>query len=272
MRRYFLENSIGERKDLQTRRALFLHMPTGMGWADNNTYADARGFFPRTDSRPAQSTPSGEFVVGGYDKYKELVDWIFKGYDLTLVYSPDGTEYMIDVDFISVAKGELERGVLVCPFTMAAKTPWYRPTTREMVIAPPASEVGYKRYPHSYAHQYASSSLSNSVEILAAGHMPAALYLSIPGPLTNPVVTLSSGGKMALDGITVASDEVLVFSTRFGEIGVWRDGADLLEYLDLLNDNFFEIPTGERVTLTIKSDSDIATVATIKLYEYYRSV
>ena len=64
----------------------------------------------------------------------------------------------------------------------------------------------------------------------------------------------------------------LDFGTSNSAIGVWRDGVDLLEYLDLLNDNFFEIPTGERVTLTIKSDSDIATVATIKLYEYYRSV
>lgn len=106
--------------------------------------------------------------------------------------------------------------------------------------------------------------------------MPAAIYLTIPGPLTNPCITLTQDGteigKMDLNGISVAGDETLIFSTRFGTIGVWRDGIDLLEYLDLNNNNFFAIPTGATVTLTLVSDSDIATTATIKLYEYYRSV
>ena len=276
MRKYYLENSIGERRDLQTRRELFLHLPQGMGWADNNTYADARGFFPRTDSRPVQPAPVGEFIIGGYEEYKDFVDWIFGGYELTLIYAPEETEYKIDVDIISVSKAELtKQGVLVCPFTMAAKTPWYKPTVREMVIAPPASEVGYKRYSYAYPYQYAAASLSNSVEILAAGHMPAAIYMTIAGPLTNPKISLTGTeliGTMDLSGVSIDADETLTFSTRFGSIGVWKDGVDLLEYLDLNNNNFFEIPTGETVTLTLESDSDIATTAIIQLYEYYRSV
>lgn len=277
MRKFYLENSIGERWDLQTKQEIHLRNPAGLGWADNNTYADARGFFPRTDSRPVQPSIAGDFVIRGYDTYKELADWLHQGHDLTLVYAPDATEYRIDVDVQSLQKGEVNSwGRLECPFMLTAKTPWYKPTTRELVIAPPSSTVGYKRYSYSYPHQYAAASLSNSVDILAAGHMPAAIYLTIPGPLTNPCVTLTQNGaeigKMDLDGVSVGVDETLVFSTRFGSIGVWKDGVDLLEYLDLNNNNFFAIPTGSTVTLTIKSDSDIATTATIKLYEYYRSV
>lgn len=276
MRKYYLENSIGERKDLQTRGELFFSAPNGMGWADSNTYASAHGFFPRTSSEPAQPQPSGELIVGSYATYLALVNWIFSGYDLTLVYQPLSIEYKIDIDIISVAKPEIKKGVLVCPVTMAAKTPWYKPTTRELVIAPPASAVGYKRYSYAYPYQYAAASLSNSVEILAAGHMPAAIYMTIPGPLTNPCITLSLDGteigKMDLNGVSVASGETLIFSTRFGTIGVWKDSTDLLEYLDLNNNNFFEIPTGDTCVLTIESDSDIATTATIQLNEYYRSV
>lgn len=276
MRKFYLENSIGERRDLQTKQDIHMRNPAGLGWSDNNTYADARGFFPRTDSRPVQPAVTGDFVIAGYDTYKELADWIHQGYDLTLVYDPNGTEYRIDVDILSLLKGEINAwGRLECPFSMAAKTPWYKPTVREMVIAPPASEVGYKRYSYAYPYQYAAASLSNSVEILAAGHMPAAIYMTIAGPLTNPKISLTGTeliGTMDLSGVSIAADETLTFSTRFGSIGVWKDGVDLLEYLDLNNNNFFEIPTGETVTLTLESDSDIATTATIQLYEYYRSV
>ena len=277
MRKFYLENSIGERRDLQTKQEIHLREPAGLGWADNNTYADARGFFPRTDSRPVQPAVTGDFVIAGYATYKALADWIHQGYELTLVYDPSGTEYRIDIDILSLQKGEINAwGRLECPFAMAAKTPWYKPTTRELVIAPPASEVGYKRYSYAYPYQYAAASLSNSVEILAAGHMPAAIYMTIPGPLTNPCITLSLDGteigKMDLNGVSVASGETLIFSTRFGTIGVWKDSTDLLEYLDLNNNNFFEIPTGDTCVLTIESDSDIATTATIQLNEYYRSV
>jgi hypothetical protein len=277
MRKFYLENSIGERKDLQTKQEIHLRDPAGLGWADNNVYADARGFFPRTDSRPVQPAVTGDFVIKGYDTYKELVDWIHKGYDLTLVYNPDGTEYRIDVDIQSLHKGEINSwGRLECPFVMMAKTPWYRPSTRELSIAPPSSEVGYKRYNYAYPYQYSAASLLNSVEMTASGHMQAAIYLTCPGPLTNPSVTLTLGnvviGKMDLAGVSILSGETLIFSTRFGSIGVWKDSTDLLSYLDLNNNNFFQIPVNETVTLTIESDSDIATIATIKLYEYFRGV
>jgi hypothetical protein len=277
MRKFYLENSIGERRDLQTKQEIHLRDPAGLGWADNNTYADARGFFPRTDSRPVQPPITGDFVIKGYDTYKELVDWIHKGYDLTLVYSPDGTEYRIDVDIQSLSKGEINAwGRLECPFVMMVKTPWYKPITRELTIAPSSSTISYKKYSYAYPYHYAAASLSNSVEILAAGHMPAAIYMTCPGPLANPCVTLTLNGveigKMDLSGVSIASGEVLIFSTRFGTTGVWKDATDLIDYVDLANNNFFEIPTGATVTMKLDSDTDVATTARIKVYEYYRSV
>lgn len=110
MRRFYLENSIGERKDLQTKQEIHLREPAGLGWADNNTYADARGFFPRTDSRPVQPAVMGDFVIAGYATYKALADWIHQGYELTLVYDPSGTEYRIDIDILSLQKARSTHG------------------------------------------------------------------------------------------------------------------------------------------------------------------
>lgn len=278
MREFYLENAIGERRSLQTKRECFLRAPSGLGWADTNTYASAQGFFPRTFSEPAQPAPMGDFVFGGYDDYRDFVDWVHKGYDLTLVYSPDGTEYRIDIDLLSVQKGEINLwGRLECPFVMAAKTPWYKPTTRELVIAPPASETGYRRYTYKYTTQYAASSLSNQVEISASGHLPAALYMVCPGPLSNPKLTLLGPtgaviGLLDLTGIGIEAGEMLIYSTKFGQTGVWRDGTDLLPELDLNNNNFFDVPINQTCTLRLESDTDIETTATIQLFEYYRSV
>ena len=278
MRRFYLENSIGERRDLQTAKECFLRAPSGLGWADTNAYASAQGFFPRVFSEPTQAAPVGDLVFGGYEDYRDFADWVHKGYDLTLIYSPDEIEYRIDVDLLSVQKGEINLwGRLECPFVMAAKTPWYKPTTRELVIAPPASETGYRRYTYKYTTQYAASSLVNQVEIYANGHLPAALYVVCPGPLLNPKLTLLGPagdeiGVLDLNGVSIEADEKFYYSTRFGNIGVWRDGVDLLSELDLNNNNFFDVPTGQNCTLRLESDTDIETTATIQLYEYYRSV
>lgn len=275
MRRFFIENSIGERRDLQTKQEVHLRSPAGLGWADNNVYGDARGFFPRTDSRPAQQTITGDLVIKGYNTYKNLVDWLLNGYDLTLIYSPDGTEYRINIDIQSLSKGEInEWGRLECPFVMMAKSPWYRTIARELSITPPVGS--FKKYSYAYPFQYAVASLANSVDLIAAGHMPAAVYITIPGPLTNPRITLKRDGieigRMDLNGVSIESGKTLTFSTRPGSVGVWENNTDLLEHLDLNNENFFSVPTGVTVTMTLESDTDIATTAAIRLYEYYRSV
>ena len=98
-----------------------------------------------------------------------------------------------------------------------------------------------------------------------------------PGPLSNPKLTLLGPtgaviGLLDLSGIGIDTDERLIYSTKFGKIGVWKDGTDLLPELDLNNNNFFDVPINQTCTLRLESDTDIETVATIQLFEYYRSV
>lgn len=107
MRRFYLQNEIGERKNLQTRGELFFSSPTGMGFANTNAYAQTGGFFTRTSAEHVQGAIAGELVFGGYAEYRALADWIFSGYELQIVYAPANDEYIADIDIVSISKGEL---------------------------------------------------------------------------------------------------------------------------------------------------------------------
>ena len=277
MRRFFIQNEIGERRSLQVRGELFFNSPTGLGFADTNTYAHVDGFFVRTYSEPMQGSIAGEFVFGGYAAYKNFVDWVFSGYDLALGYMPGDDEYLCDIDITSLSKGELHRGVLVCPVIMTVKTPWYRAHGISISLAPPESSVGWSRLPFALPAQFASSGVSSAATLIPAGHMPAAVAIEVAGKLVNPCVTLTDGagaeiGRMDLNGVTVESGKNLVFSTRFGHVGVSVGGIDMLDKLDISNNNFFSVPQGRASTLALGADNTITTTATVTLYEYFRSV
>lgn len=277
MRRFFLQNSLGDRRDLQTRGKLFFHAPTGLGFSDTNTYAPVEGFFVCTYREPVQGSVAGELVFGSYADYKDFADWVFSGYDLALVYAPDGIEYLCDVDIVTLSKGELARGVLVCPVAMSAKTPWYKATSVNMVIAPPAAEKDWSRLPFALPARFAAGRIDSALEIAPAGHMPAAIRVEAAGPLVNPRITLrdiqgQTLGLLDLAGVDIAEGETLVFSTRFGEVGVYKGDTDLLDKIDLGNNSFFSVPQNRASTLILSSASTITTAAVVRLYEYYRTV
>ncbi len=277
MRRFYLQNEIGERKNLQSRGELFFRSPTGMGFANTNAYAQTGGFFTRTSAEQVQGAIAGELVFGGYAEYRALADWIFSGYELQIVYAPANDEYIADIDIVSISKGELSRGVLVCPVSISMKTPWYRANAVRIAIAPPESETGWATLPFALPAQLAAAGVSSAVSLSPAGHMPAAIRVEVPGELLSPCLTLKGAddaiiGKMDLQNVSIPAGGRLVFSTRHGEIGVRNGQTDLLEALDLANNNFFSVPQGKTSTLVLSASNTISAFAEVTLYEYFRTV
>lgn len=277
MRRFYLKNEIGERKNLQTRGELFFSSPTGMGFANTNAYAQTGGFFTRTSAEQVQGAIAGELVFGGYTEYRALADWIFSGYELQIVYAPENDEYIADIDIVSISKGELSRGVLVCPVSISMKTPWYRANAVRIALAPPESDIGWATLPFALPVQLAASGVSSAVSLSPAGHMPAAIRVEVPGELTNPCLTLKDAnesviGKMDLPNVSIPSGGKLIFSTRHGETGVRNGQTDLLGSIDLSNNNFFSVPQGKTSTLILSAANTISALAVVTLYEYFRTV
>lgn len=282
MRKFYFENSIGERVDLQS--SIVFHAPSGLGVANESTYGRVSdGFHALTYSTLAQGNIVGELVfTTGYAGYKTFVDWVYKGYDLKLVYAPATTEYYRDIEVEYVQKTELgSGGWLVCPVSLICKSPWYKPTPIQISLAP-SSTGSYRVYNYTYDVIYPTSASANSVDITPAGHLGAALYIEVDGALESPVITLtrqSDGevlGTIDLNGLSVDSSTTLIYSSRVGAMGIWTltGGVltDQIDYIDLADNNFFSIPAGVPCTLTLSSDTTISTIAAVQLYEYYKAV
>ena len=281
MRQFWLENSIGQKIDLQDQN--FLHLPSGLGVTIEHDFGrSSDGFFTATRSELSQGNVVGELVFRqGYAGYKTLVDWLFVDYDIMLIYRPIDVDYLRDIEIEAVDKGELGTGGwLTCPVSLRCSSPWYTRLPVRIDLTPTADDS--KRYPASYPMRYALSGDINSADITAGGHIEAALSISIPGPLDAPMITLrlkSSEvilGRVNLPDIEIGADESLLFSSRHGSMGIWRvttaETIDLIDYIDLMDNNFFRLPVGVPCTLSIGSDIAITQAAAIQVFEYYKAV
>ena len=282
MRRFYFQNSIGERVDLQGN--LFMHSPKGLGRSSKNEYASARsGFFANVDSEPEQMSFAGEIAIlkDCYSAYQTLVNWLFAGLDVSIVYKPENIEYFADITIESLEKSEKSNGgILVIPISLKGRTPWYRALPKLLSLAPDDSSGCV--LPYYLPYYLSAGGLENSADILAGGHTEASLYTELYGPVTSPHITLKNNadgeiiGQVTLSR-TISDGETLVLSSVESETGIWvksSSGAltDLIDEIDIAENPFFRVPQNTACTLTVTAASEIETEAQIKVYEYYWTV
>lgn len=192
------------------------------------------------------------------------------------MYTPDTETFYTDIDVEYVQKGEYNSiGVLEVPVSLVAKTPWYKITPQIVNIAPGDSE-NLSIFDLTFDFQFISENTDGSAQMSALGHIPAALEIIIPGPLTNPAITLYNSsdeiiGLMELTE-TIPSGSIMRYSSKYLDTGVWIDDTEMIEELDLNNENFFRVPLSELCTLRITSEGVSTLSATVNIYNYYRSV
>lgn len=286
MRKFYLQNSIGVRKDLQLK-SFFFNSPKGLGLSNKSNYEQlGDGFYANSFLEAEQINIVGEiaFLESAYDDFQDLIDWIYSGYDLSFIYAPDGsTEYYCDIDIDYIEKEEIdnETGCLVCPVSFLGKTPWYKstPTNFDFEIDPNAN---YMKFDWLMESRFPRGNSYNAIDVTATGHYPSYIKLTIGGAITSPVVKLLNNatgailGQMDLTGITVETGEILMYSSVPGNSYIkvlGTDGVytDLSDSLNLAYDNFFSIPLGVSCSLKLEFTGS-PTMANISTYEYRRAV
>ena len=134
MRKFYIENEAGERRDLNGKTGIFLSNPAGLGVKLNNQYADLEnGFFRNIGSK---AEPQGNsvadivFTKKAYDTYRNFLNWLFAAKELSLIYSPyEPLEFYRKVELQYLTKGELGAGKwLTTPISLPCLTPWYLQT------------------------------------------------------------------------------------------------------------------------------------------------
>ena len=278
-RQFQLKNSIGETLDLNGSKSLFT-TPQGLGYQQTNNMASiGDGFYINVKKSWPKVSVIGVIAFGGddpYADYVEFVDFINKGYDMTLAYTPRSVTYYSEIDIEYINKGELNNiGVLEIPISMARKTPWYKITPQTVNIVP-GSGGNVSTFDLVYDYEFIDENTDGEATVVSLGHIPASLEVIVPGALTNPSITLldSNGvtlGKMELTG-NVGVGEKLIYSSKYLSPGVWIDDDEQIDNLNINNENFFRVPMGETCSLVVASEGVVNLTATVNLYNYYRSV
>ena len=289
MRRFYLENHIGRRLDLNGRDGYFVN-PRGLGAQAPTDAADlGQGFFvPTNTDRIPRDRISGSMVFvkdQGYSAYRAFVNFLMEAKTLTLIYIPYGTEeFCRAVALTSVEKSELgSLKWLTCPISFSALTPWYKAVPKTFSFEMAEDLTPSKRYDYSYDYTYLEQLSAASVELSPEGHYPASLSLTYTGALVDPVITLTgkqSGkiyGECSLD-VTAVTGDTLEYSSKMRDsyVRLTHNGTvtDLIlnDLADLTKEIFFRVPLDEICVLKITADNQMSGQATLAMYEYYRSV
>lgn len=295
MRKFYIENEDRKRKELQTA-TLFFNAPQGLGYGDSIDYFETEyGFYAETNRSYNQPNITGQmvFLKDHYKEYREFVDWISNAGELKLVYKPaTGRELFMDVDIESIDLSEIAaHGALETPISFKGKSPYhYRDP---LVFTFQNQEKSIMRFPFQFGFDFVQSAEGGSHRIDVKGHFPAALEMTIRGPVSNPVLIAEDAetgeeyGKMELIGVSINEKEVIEYSSRPNKTGIWKKinndseesnpfskstmVVDLLDKLDLANNNFFCLPVNRPVTVKFFVNSgDKNLVHDLFLYEYFR--
>ena len=279
MRKFYFQNDIGERIDLNGTPYL-LTSPSGLGLSYSVSQASVdKGFYKETklDFPASQIMGDINIIEDMYAEYRTLVDWLNNGHKVTFVYDPKGNndEYYCDIQIQTLSKTEITDGnILVCTFVALARTPWYKPRAKIINIVPDAVEQS--TFDLTWDIVWSNDATAGETAVTSEGHLPAAIKATIDGALYNPKIQLLDNGnviaEMVLGNTTINVGHVLTYSSLYTDSGVWIDGVSALSALDLANENFFRIPLGKTYTLRITSEQSVTITGSISIYDYYRSV
>lgn len=288
MRKFYLENELGERKGLNGEAGIWLTDPAGLGVSYGSSYADlGSGFFRRVEEKQPQGIIpcSLTFMRGAYEKYKSFADWALRSEALFLVYKPFNAEYFRRVELSYLTKTEITSGTwMEIPTAFVCLTPWYLPQPLTLNFEDEGGTVMQYEYSYSDTLVYAASGAgAYAVQLRAEGHDPAALFIEYSGAIKKPVFTLTGAasgtlyGKCSIDTELSEGDKLEMSTERADsfarKISTSGEVTDLIDKIDISAEAepFFTVPLSEPCILRVSADTMSGKISA-KAYFYHRTV
>lgn len=286
MRQFYFVNNDGQRYQLQNGTTkTFLWEPGGLGFEYDIDYKESDGFFFNMNTAVAQVAKTGTLVFHGtdpYSDYKALMDYLAKSTGLRLAYAPKNNWYYVDIDVESVDKTEIELdGTLQCSIVMMPKTPFYLPYEMNIDLS---GDLGtsIKQYDYKYDYVYSNTAVAGEIEFEIPAQMDSGLEITIPGAISAPSMEFFANGvkigEIDLTSISVQVGEYVRYSSIPISAGVYLYSggaeADITAQIGLNADypTFFLLPPNQTIKAVLQADVLTGTTASIKVYEYFRSV
>ena len=286
MRQFYFVNNDGQRYQLQNGTTkTFLWQPGGLGFGYDTSYKESDGFFFNMNTSVEQVAKTGVLVFHGtdpYSDYKALMDYLAKSTGLRLAYAPKNNWYYVDIDVESVDKTEIELdGTLQCSIVMMPKTPFYLPYEMNIDLS---GDLGtsIKQYDYKYDYVYSNTAVAGEIEFEIPAQMDSGLEITIPGAISAPSMEFFANGEkigeIDLTSISVQVGEYVRYSSIPISAGVYLYSggaeADITSQIGLNADypTFFLLPPNQTIKAVLQADVLTGTTASLKVYEYFRSV
>ena len=286
MRQFYFVNNDGQRYQLQNGTTkTFLWQPGGLGFGYDISYKESNGFFFNMNTSVEQVAKTGVLVFHGtdpYSDYKALMDYLAKSTGLRLAYAPKNNWYYVDIDVESVDKTEIELdGTLQCSIVMMPKTPFYLPYEMNIDLS---GDLGtsIKQYDYKYDYVYSNTAVAGEIEFEIPAQMDSGLEITIPGAISAPSMEFFANGvkigEIDLTSISVQVGEYVRYSSVPISAGVYLYSggaeADITSQIGLNADypTFFLLPPNQTIKAVLQADVLTGTTASLKVYEYFRSV
>jgi hypothetical protein len=286
MRQFYFVNNDGQRYQLQNGTTkTFLWQPGGLGFGYDSDYKESDGFFFNMNTAVSQVAKTGTLVFHGTDPdgdYKALMDYLAHSKNLRLAYAPKTQRYYVDIDIESVDKTEIELdGTLQCSIVMMPKTPFYLPYEMNIDLS---GDLGssIKQYDYKYDYVYSNTAVAGEIEFEIPAQMDSGLEITIPGAISAPSMEFFANGvkigEIDLSSISVQVGEYVRYSSIPISAGVYLYSggaeADITAQIGLNADypTFFLLPPNQTIKAVLQADVLTGTTASLKVYEYFRSV
>lgn len=285
MRKFYLIDGVGRERSLQSDIE-FLWEPSGLGFTESKKYSQVEyGFFVESSDDIKQPEVAGTIVFkkDPYKTYHEFLDWVHGANDLQLKYVPyPGRELYMDVNIDGIELAEkTQYGVLECPVVFRGTSPYHKknPLTFLFKTEPVTNPM---RFTFQFPFQFSDSGAGDAQIITPMGHFPAAMELTINGPVSRIYFKCEDAetgeviGVLDLSGVSVAAGDHIYYSSRPNADGVWKISGntktDLVEFLNMNEKNFFTLPVGRQVKATLTADTaeGVEVTHVLQVHEYFK--
>lgn len=294
MRQFYLINKDGTKYNLiNDSTKAFLWQPSGLGFSYDKEYMESEGFFFEMGSAVSQVAKTGilVFYTDPYTQYKAFMDYISSSTGLRLAYCPKNTWYYVDIDIELVEKSELELdGTLQCTISMLPKTPIYLPYELHIDLSgdlgSSIKQYSYTNlisdYAYKYDYKYSNTAVAGEIEFNIPAQMDSGMEITINGAISSPELEFYADGvkigEIDLTSISVGVGEYVRYSSIPTSAGIYRYSGgvetDITQQIGLNPDYpaFFLLPPYKTIKAVLSADILSGTSASIKVYEYFRSV
>lgn len=275
MRRFWIEDENGERRGLNNEAGVWFDGPEGLGFSSGDEfYHVGGGVFAAcggADRTPESIVGDLLFLPGamfedGYSQYRQFVHWLLSAKNLTLLYSPGGSEdtaWQRAVIVASLSKSEEQAGALRCPVTFTPLEPWY--------------------FGSAFAQEMtADGSAALVINPTVDSEMDAAWRLEYTGGISYPKLYIYDAdgvelGRCEIYYSSIASDDTLVIDSRPGAPGVWKEDAngvktDLMKWVNLSYDPWPLLPPGIGTELRLTTNDTSIGTGTLRVFEVRRTI